>query len=862
MGYMDPEYLRSGQIGFSSDVYSLGVIIMEILTGVRQYHKDEHAVERWMSRLGVSEGDMQLEQVRVCSEIAIECMDLVPEKRPDACYIIDRLDQIEGADKSHETGINNSLIELQVSSPREQSGERVGKLAGESHQNADMKEQLEILQDVASNLGRLHFQEGQQGEQDTIQHVNRHGASNSSSISTGLNELNILDIYIRTAHKIFDRNNRRSLEQTHFINIFSMQKLRPIIRNENLIREGFFTKVYKGVVDNVLVAVEQTFDVDNKDLGDEVIIQSQISHKNIAWFIGCCLDIDNPILVYEFPPRGNLHDILHSNSKIPLNLDVRLNIAAESAQGLAYLHSQARIRILHGDVQPENILLDENFMPKIAGFGLSKLIMGDKEHTGDTSYMDPVYLQTGRLTSKSDVYSFGIVILEVISRKKATHSDNNSLLRSFLQVHKEGKKATELFDKEIALTEEDLELLDYLAEIAVECLNMNVDHRPTMTEVAERLLILNRSGRLHARHTSADYSEETDISGLFVEQQKVGHLPRAVQDTGRHDGGNSSGFFNLNNLGIFNWKGRRNINRNNIHALEMSHFIKLFRKEELKPIIKKINLIGKGAFGEVYKGAVGNTLVVVKKPIGSCALENAQYQNQVINMSQVSHRNIVRLIGCCLDVDIPILVYEFLSNGDLDEILHCGSRVPLNLDLRLSIIAESAQALAYLHSQARIRILHGDVKPRNILLDDNFIPKITDFGISRLIARDKDHTDCVIGERNYMDPVYMQTGRLTLKSDVYSFGVVILEVISRKKATHYDNNSLVWSFLEVHKEGKKATELFDKEIAVTTKDLELLDCLAEIAVECLNLDVDQRPTMADVAERLVILNQSRRSQAV
>uniref|UniRef100_A0A8R7Q9P5 non-specific serine/threonine protein kinase n=1 Tax=Triticum urartu TaxID=4572 RepID=A0A8R7Q9P5_TRIUA len=873
-GYMDPEYIRSGQIGFASDVYSLGVIIMEILTGARRYCKDEHAVGRWMDRLGVSEGDMQLEQVRVCSEIAIECMDLDPAKRPDACHIIDRLDKIEGPDKSDKTGINNSFTELQVNLPREQFEERVGNPAAKSLQ-ADVEEHSEILEDAAKTIERPHFQEGQEklgqlslcGGQDTMEKLNRHETSNSSSISTLFYGFSILDMYNKTAYRIFDRNNRRISEQSHFINIFTTEELRPIIMSSNLIREVNSAKVYKGVVDDALLAVKQMFNADEKQLKNEVIIQSQIIHKNIACLIGCCLEMDNPILVYEFLPRGTLHDILHSGSKVPLNLDVRLNIVAEPAQGLAYLHSQARTKILHGDVKSANILLDHNFVPKIAVFDLSRLIARDNERTsfviGDMTYMDPVYMQTGQLTEKSDVCSFGVVILELISRKP-TYIDSVWLVQSFIEFRREGKKATELFDKKIAVTTRDLVILDCLAEIAVDC-NLDVDQRPTMTEVAERLVILNRSRRLHARHTSADYSEETDISSSFAEQRKVGHLPWGVQDTNGRGGGNSSsvstGFFKLNNLDIFNWKGRRNFNRNTRHTLGKSHFIKIFRKEELKPIIRSANSIGRGAFGEVYKGFIDNTLVAVKIPINSSLLEHAQFHNQVINMSQVSHKNIVRLIGCCREADHPMLVFELVSNGTVNDILHGGNNAPLKLDVRLTIVAESAQGLAYLHSQVRIKILHGDVKPANILLDENCMPKIAGFGISRLITGDKEHTD-IIGDMCYMDPVYLQTGRQTLKSDVYSFGIVILEVISRKKATHSDNNNLVSSFLEVHREGKKATELFDKEIAVTTGDLEVLDCLAEIAVECINLDVDQRPTMTDIAERLLILNRSRRPKIV
>uniref|UniRef100_J3N813 Protein kinase domain-containing protein n=1 Tax=Oryza brachyantha TaxID=4533 RepID=J3N813_ORYBR len=303
-------------------------------------------------------------------------------------------------------------------------------------------------------------------------------------------------------------------------------------------------------------------------------------------------------------------------------------------------------------------------------------------------------------------------------------------------------------------------------------------------------------------------------------------------------------------------KTREFYRKNGGPILEKAKIIKLFKKEELKPILKSSNFIGKGGFGEVYKGHLTNELVAVKKPISGSVLEIEQFANEVIIQSQVIHKNIVRLIGCCLEVDIPMLVYEFLSKGSLEDILHGDNKVPISLDLRLRIAAESADGLSYMHSKTTTKILHGDVKPANILLDDKFTPKISDFGISRLIQRDKEHTHSVIGDRSYMDPIYLQTGLLTEKSDVYSFGVVILELISRKKATYSDNNSLVKNFLQADKKGTKATEYFDKEIT-ETRDLDLLDRLAEIAVECLSLDVDQRPTMTEVAERLLKLSRSR-----
>ncbi|KAF7076311.1 hypothetical protein CFC21_080981 [Triticum aestivum] len=436
------------------------------------------------------------------SEIAVECMNLDPEKRPDACHIIDRLDKIEGTDKEDETGTNSSIIELQLSLPREQYAERVGKPAAESLQ-VDVGEHSEILENGTDSLELRHSQEGLQkldelsicGVQETKQKVKHRGTSISSSISSVFYKLNSLNIFNKKA----SRNLHHTLEKSHNVKIFRKEELRPIMRSTNLIGRGGFGKVYKGVVDNTLVVVKpiSCSSLGNVAYENYVIGMCQVSHKNIARPIGCCLEADTTILVYELISNGSVDGILHDGNRTALNLDVRLNIIAESAQGLAYLHSQAHTKILHGDLKPENILLDDNFIPKISDFGISPLIARYNEHTtniiGDMTYMDPVYLQTGRLTEKSDVYSFGVVILEVISRKKATHSEHNSLVKSFLEVHKEGKKATELFDKEIAVTAGDFEILDRLAEIAVECINLDVDQRPTMTDVEDRLLMLNRS---------------------------------------------------------------------------------------------------------------------------------------------------------------------------------------------------------------------------------------------------------------------------------------------------------------------------------------------------------------------------------
>ena len=302
--------------------------------------------------------------------------------------------------------------------------------------------------------------------------------------------------------------------------------------------------------------------------------------------------------------------------------------------------------------------------------------------------------------------------------------------------------------------------------------------------------------------------------------------------------------------------------KNGGSVLEKIENIKIFTKEELKKITNNnSHVLGKGGFGEVYKGTLeDNTMVAVKSSIEVNKARKEDFTNEVIIQSQMIHKKIIKLLDCCLEVDVPMLVYEFAANGNLHDILHgeANQQLSLSLDLRLDIAIESAEGLTYMHSSTNRTIRHGDVKPSNILLDNNFIPKISNFGTSKLLTVDKDFTMFVVGSMGYIDPVFHKTGHLTQKSDVYSFGVVLLELICRKPTIYDENCSLIIEFQRVYEQENSGSAMFDKDIAVTEEDVLVLEEIGKLAIECLMEKVEDRPDMKEVAERLVMLRRARK----
>ncbi|KAL3746957.1 hypothetical protein ACJRO7_015832 [Eucalyptus globulus] len=285
---------------------------------------------------------------------------------------------------------------------------------------------------------------------------------------------------------------------------------------------------------------------------------------------------------------------------------------------------------------------------------------------------------------------------------------------------------------------------------------------------------------------------------------------------------------------------------------------KLFNSKDLKKATNNFNkdrILGRGGQGTVYKGMLTDgKIVAIKKSQAIDEGRVKQFINEVFILSQINHRNIVKLLGCCLETKVPLLVYEFIPNGTLYQYLHDPKEeYHVSWDTRLRIATEIAGALFYLHSAASIPIYHRDIKSTNILLDEKYRAKVADFGTSKSISLDQTHvTTLVQGTFGYLDPEYFQSSQFTDKSDVYSFGVVLVELLTGQKPIsslrEQEGRSLATYFI-ISMEENRLFDIVDAQVLKEGKKEEIAS-FANLAKRCLNLNGRSRPTMKEVAMEL------------
>lgn len=529
-----------------------------------------------------------------------------------------------------------------------------------------------------------------------------------------------MDTKISTIHNKVDLERMlldRSAEPT-YLPLSFLEDITNCFSEDQQIGSGGFSVVYKGMVGKKMVAVKKLSQTMHEHkFHKEVECIMKAKHKNIVRLLGYCsdtqgriedyegkfvmADVRNWLLCFEYVPNGSLDEYI-ADASHGLEWRERYQIIKGICEGLLHLHEK---RILHLDLKPSNILIDVQMVPKIADFGLSRCL--DKDQTraftssicGSLGYMAPEFF-TGQVTFASDIYSLGIIIVEILTGEKGYLEEKNVLENWMNRLETADQRETQLEQVRVCIT------------IGIECMDPNPKKRPFAHHIVNKLdktvsivesgiaspsaeqqvrSLNEQHGQRQTLELSFEYlskdmngraktEEPMEFLGAFRDHWRYGKehqwsllgaqgtKPNTSQQQGASTSRSNSVV--LNKLNIFTTKARRNYTRNGGPMLEKIDMLKLFKKEELKPVIQDKNRIGRGVFEDVYIGLVDRVPVIVKKQVSGAVLQNGQFAKEVIMQSQVLHKNIVRLIGCCVEVDIPMLVYEYLSKDTLDDILH------------------------------------------------------------------------------------------------------------------------------------------------------------------------------------------------
>ncbi|XP_044952213.1 receptor like protein kinase S.2-like isoform X3 [Hordeum vulgare subsp. vulgare] len=840
--YIDPAYLESGKVSEQCDVYSLGVVLLEIVCGTKPsilQSSDKHSLIEMVqdcdrSNRILDAADKGLrgqfdKKIEAVLRLGLQCVLPDHHNRPHAGRVRDRLMEL----------LENGKVAFSTPQPsEEQFGTRT------------------VTPVPAASLPAGWFWRG------------RHKSQRK--------------------HKTQEKENgQQSYSEVNVPRHFTYEELAQATSNFNEYRklgEGAFGAVYGGTLAGIdrTVAIkkirETTSNQTKMAFHNEIKIMRQMHHRNILSLKGWCEEDKHLLVIYEMTENGSLEDLLYPKNgamdtavhfgtynntrpSSPLSWLTRRNILIGIASGLAYLHNECPAAIVHRDLKPANVMLDRNWNAKLADFGLVTQVRHTETSRftdnviGTRSYIDPAYMDTGKVSGQCDVYSLGVVLLETICGEKPIilqGGNKNSLIEKvrecddnnrILDAADKGLKGQ--FDKEIKAA----------LRLGLQC--VSPDNRPHAGRVRDRLTKLLEYGNTSEETKEASTVNLEALSRRCILQGEGSIM--ATQTYGFDEAPQSAG-------SMLSSSSRDN---DMASKLQNTTCLTIRVLQEITDNFSEKRKIGQGACGKVYRAELQNGKEIAVKVLYNnvVMIDDVQFQREFENLMRLEHHNIVRLVGYCYETQHqPIqhmggivfaemtykaLCFEYMQNGSLEEHLS-DEGDGLEWHTCYNIIKGAWKGLQYLHKGSDKPIYHLDLKPGNILLDKNMVPKLADFGLSKLMGDQQSIiTKTLMGTIGYMPKEYFIGNIVSNKFDIFSLGVVMIKIIAGREGHSKSVDMSRRKFLDLVQRNwrdkmqetclaRRLLEAYCKQVNVCT----------EIALSCMDTDRHKRPNIVDIIHQL------------
>lgn len=673
-------------------------------------------------------------------------------------------------------------------------------------------------------------------------------------------------------------------------------------KNE-VLGSGGFGRVYRAVLpsDGSVVAVKcltERGERFEKTFMAELVAVAHLRHRNLVRLRGWCIHEEELLLVYDYMPNRSLDRVLFKNGgSALLGWETRKKIVNGLAAALNYLHEKLETQIIHRDVKASNVMLDSNFNARLGDFGLARWLEHDLAYKpktppvvknrqfrlvettrigGTIGYLPPESFQKRSIaTAKSDVFSFGIVVLEVVTGRRAidlTYPDDQIILLDWIRRLSDEGTVVQAGDDRLQDGSYKLSEIELFIRLGLMCTLHDPQSRPTMKWVVEVLSgnIYGRLPDLPSFQSQPLYINLTSTTNTSMTAATKSSRTTSTTTTAFY----SSDFVSANADTIYvTAESERSCSIpsskscGNGKPFPMVETPRVITYEEIVTATNNFSdsrRVAEVDFGTAYHGFLEGRCHVIVKRLGmkTCPALRMRFANEFKNLGRLRHRNLIQLRGWCTEQGEMLVVYDYSASRLLSNILfhhdHKNWQSKLRWSQRYNIIKSLASAVCYLHEEWDEQVIHRNITSSAIILDQDMNPRLGSFALAEFLTRNEHGHHVVIDKKKsvrgifgYLSPEYVDSGEATTMADVYSFGIVLLEVVTGQMAVDFRRRDvlLVKRVHEFEAQKRPYKDLVDWRLDGKYDERELVR-LMKLGLACTRSDPERRPSMKQIVSIL------------